>query len=251
MMREFGRVAASYESLGTEVVTIDPEPLGEDRDYRFNLMYCRDLFFMTPGGAVMAAMANHTRREEPSYAARTLARHGVPILHTVSGDGSFEGADALWLDPGRVIVGIGNRTNRSGFDQLRRVLANQGVETVSLPSTQTKTQHLLGSLQIVDRQLALVRSEIIDHAVIQFLRGNGFTVVNVPENDEVRERQAMNIVTIAPRTVIMTARCPATRSILERAGITVAAELEISQLINGAGGLACATGILARQRAFQ
>lgn len=45
----------------------------------------------------------------------------------------------------------------------------------------------------------------------------------------------------------MAAGCPETKQIYRNAGIEVVAELPILQLINGAGGLACATGILARK----
>jgi N-dimethylarginine dimethylaminohydrolase len=247
MTREYAALMAAFTGHGIRVETIDPTPLGTDRDYCYNMMYCRDLFFMTPRGAIMAAMANPTRAGEVPYAARTLERLGVPILHTVGRDGRFEGADALWLREDLVIVGVGNRTNREGFDQLAPLLADQGVTAVPLPSTQVQTQHLLGSLQLVDRDLALVREGIIDPAVTRFLQGEGLTVVPVPENSEVRERQALNIVTIAPRTIFMTNRCPETKRLYLRAGLTVAAELEISQLINGAGGLACATGTISRK----
>lgn len=246
MQLEYATIMETFLHLGVEVETIDPTPLGGDRDYRYNMMYCRDLFFMTPEGAIMASMANPTRRGEVPYAARTLERLGVPILHTVGADSRFEGADALWLRDDLVIVGVGNRTDQGAFMQISATLDPQGVTCIPLPSTQTRTQHLLGSLQIVDHDLALVREEIIDPGVTEYLRQQGFRVIGMPENSEVRQRQAMNIVVVAPRTIIMTARCPESKDIYLQAGLTVAAEVEISQLINGAGGLACATGIIAR-----
>lgn len=248
MEREYAGIMETFTRLGIRVETIDPAPMDGERDYQYNMMYCRDLFLMTPRGAIMAAMANRGRRREPAYAARTLERLGVPILHTISGEGRFEGADALWLSEQLLIVGVGNRTNREAFDQIAATLSPHGVTCIPLPSTQTRTQHLLGSLQLVDLDLALVRGEIIDPAVVSFLRQRGITVIHIPENREVREQQAMNIVVTAPRTVIMTAGCPESRELYERAGLTVAAEVAISQLINGAGGLACATGIIARSR---
>jgi len=246
MQEEYAGIMESFARLGIGVETIDPAPMDGERDYLDNMMYCRDLFLMTPWGAIMAAMANPGRRGEPAYAARTLARLGVPILRTVAGDGRFEGADGLWLGDNRLIVGVGNRTNRAGFEQIKAALSPHGVTCTPLPSSQTRTQHLLGSLQLVDHDLALVRHEIIDPAVVTFLRQQGVTVIDIPENEEVRQRQAMNIVVIAPRTVMMTAGCPQTREMYERAGLTVAAEVAISQLINGAGGLACASGIISR-----
>jgi len=248
MQEEYAGIMESFARLGIGVETIDPAPMDGERDYLYNMMYCRDLFLMTPWGAIMAAMANPGRQGEPAYATRTLERLGVPILWTVAGDGRFEGADGLWLGENRLIVGVGNRTNRAGFEQIKAALSPHGVTCTPLPSTQTRTQHLLGSLQLVGHDLALVRHEIIDPAVVTFLRGEGLNVVPVPENDEVRQRQAMNIVVVAPRTIMMTAGCPQTRELYEQAGLTVAAEVAISQLINGAGGLACASGIITRNR---
>jgi hypothetical protein len=45
----------------------------------------------------------------------------------------------------------------------------------------------------------------------------------------------------------MPAGCPETRRTFEDAGIEVAGEIRITELLQGAGGLACATGILARE----
>jgi N-dimethylarginine dimethylaminohydrolase len=248
LMREYAAVIAAFEAHGVTVTLIDPAPLDADQWRRYNMMYCRDLFFMTPRGAIVSEMANCVRAKEPLYAARTLAALGIPLLHTVSGEGRFEGADALWLRDDLVLVGVGNRTNREGYSQVRDVLAGQGVVCVALPSSQVTTQHLLGSVQIVDCNLALVRHQIIDPEVVRFLEEQHFSVARIPENREVRERQAMNIVTVAPRTVFMTAGCPETKELYLQAGLAIAAELELTQLINGAGGLACATGIVSRTK---
>jgi N-dimethylarginine dimethylaminohydrolase len=247
-MQEFSAAIAAFEALGIKVTLIDPTPLDSDPWHRYNMMYCRDLFFMTPHGAIIASMANDVRVKEPRYAAHSLKTLGIPLLHTVSGEGRFEGADALWLNDKLVVVGVGNRTNCEGYEQIRVVLGQQGVECVALPSTQATTQHLLGSVQIVDRDLALVRHGIISTDVINFLEEQGFAVVKIPENREVRIRQAMNIVTVVPRTIFMSAGCPETKLLYQEAGLKIAAELELTQLINGAGGLACATGILARHK---
>lgn len=243
---QLDRLIATFTFLGIHVTLVDPpEEISDTSNY--NMMFCRDTFFMTPKGAILANMANETRRGEVSHVARTFAKAGIPVLHTVDGDGRFEGADALWINKGLVAVGVGNRTNMPAFMQLQTVLGKQGIDSVPLTSTQRATQHLLGSLQLVDKDIALVREEIISPETTTFLEQYDFRIVGIPENLEVRNRQAMNIVTVAPRKVIMTAGCPETRRIYLDAGIEVIAELRISQLINGAGGLACTTGTLARK----
>jgi N-dimethylarginine dimethylaminohydrolase len=243
---EFLNIIRTFETRGITVLQIDPAPISGDRQYIYNMMYCRDLLFMTSEGAILSNMAGSTRRSEVLYAARTLKRQGIPVFHAVTGDGRFEGADALWADDKLVMVGVGGRTNREAYDQIKGVLRKVNVDCAAVPFRATRTQHLLGAVQIVDKDMVLVRHELVEREVVSFLENRHFKVVKIPENGEVGTRQALNIVTLSPRTVIMTNNCPETKAIFLRAGLTVAAELELTQLMNGAGGLACATGILSR-----
>jgi N-dimethylarginine dimethylaminohydrolase len=246
LAHEFEDIIRTYEALGISSILIDPDPLSEDRQYLYNMMYCRDLLFMTPEGTILSNMANSTRSAEVLYAARTLERQGIPVLRTVSGGGRFEGADAIWLGIKLVMIGIGSRTNLEAFEQIKGVLGKMDVDCIAVPYRATRTQHLLGAVQIVDRDLALVRHELVDREVLRVLEDQHFRIVTVPENEEVQSRQAMNIVTTAPRTILMMKGCPETRELFQLHGLTVAAELELTQVMNGAGGLACATGIISR-----
>jgi hypothetical protein len=109
-----------------------------------------------PSGAVVGRPASSVRAGEERWLARSLADLGIPILRTVGGHGTFEGADALWLTPERVLVGLGIRTNLEGARRLAATLAEQGIETmeVDLPHA---SMHLIGEIRIVDRDLAFVR----------------------------------------------------------------------------------------------
>ncbi|MDD3827847.1 MAG: arginine deiminase family protein [Anaerolineae bacterium] len=236
-----------YRGLGIEVVLIDPAPGGEDREARpfHNLMYVRDLFFMTPEGAILSRMASEVRAGEELLAARSLVGLGIPILRTVGGWGTFEGADALWAGAQTVLVGVGNRTNRSGFEQVKSCLEFQGVMAVEIPLP-ARVQHLLGLLQIVDDDLAVVRAGIAPPDLKVTLSGLGFRCIALDETAEVRAGQAMNFVTIAPRRIVMVAGNPGTRRILQDNGLEVEAEADLSELLKGAGGPGCATGILRR-----
>jgi N-dimethylarginine dimethylaminohydrolase len=219
---------------------------GDFSPAKHNLLYVRDLFFATPKGAVVSKMKGAVRAGEEKHAARALGQLGVPILKSISGRGTFEGADALWLNPKTVLCGVGNRTNAAGFRQLRGVLKKQGVKTVAV-AVPRGVQHLLGMLQLVDRDLAFVRTEVAPENLKTLLARGGVRVVPVPETEETTRRQGMNLVTVAPRKVVMAKHCPVLKRLYEKAGVTVAAELEIGQFIRGAGGLACAVGILARR----
>lgn len=246
MDKEYRQIIRLYRDLKINIHLIDSTKInGGDNNYLFNLMYVRDLLFMTPGGAILSRMAYDIRRQEVKYAKKALEKKEVPIKTAIKDNNTFEGADALWVNEKLVVVGTGNRTNKGGFRQVKEELERQGVDCISV-SVPEGIQHLLGVLQFIDSDKALVRIDLVGKDIIDVLEQNKIKVVAVHETEEIRSKQAMNFVTIAPRKIIMAAGCPQTKTIYKQAGIEIAAEVEITQLINGGGGLACATGILSR-----
>ncbi|MDD5669263.1 MAG: arginine deiminase family protein, partial [Candidatus Omnitrophica bacterium] len=211
----------------------------------FNLMFTRDLFFMTPRGAVICRMGTDVRSQETVYAERFLRKTGIRVRAVIAGPGTFEGADAVWITGAMVAVGVGRRTNEEGFRQLREELARDKITCCAVPNPRGSI-HLLGSVQLVDSSLALVRSGSSGPEIRTLLKKNRYRIVTIPENNEVIKNHAMNFVVLGPRKIVMPSGCPETRKIYERAGITVVGEISVTQLINGGGGLACASGILSR-----
>ena len=128
---------------------------------------------------------------------------------------------------------------------LKEALRKQGVKCARVPAP-VGVLHLLGALQFVDSGLALVRTELVDAKIIGLLKKNKIIIVPIPESREIKAKYAMNFVTVAPKIIIMPAECPRTKRIYEDAGIKILAEVPSTQLGNGAGGLACATGVLLR-----
>ncbi len=248
MEAEFRGIIELYKKLKIKSYLLNSQKMPHSvNQYLFNIMFTRDLFFMTVSGAILSRMASVVRRQEPRYAERELKKIGVRIRKVIQGNATFEGADALWINPRLVAVGVGKRTNHSGFVQFKEELQRDDIQCVGLPAP-CATLHLLGALQLVDKNLALVRVGLVKPEIISFLKENKIRIIKIPENNEVRNKQAMNFVTLAPKRIIMPAFCPRTKIIFQRHGIKVAAEIPVTQLINGGGGLACATGILARAR---
>ncbi len=247
LRRELSALAAVYRRLGVVVEWMDGGPFpGKRGTGRWNLMYVRDLFFTTREGAVLARMASLVRAGEEKFAARTLARLGVPINRGVAGRGLFEGADALWLDRETILCGVGGRTNDDGFRQLRQALAPQ--DALVLPVRVPRgAQHLLGLLQIVDRRLALLRADIAPASLRRLLGRRGFRVIAIPESEETTTQGGMNVVAVAPRLLVMPSGCPNLKRLYLRSGLRVAAETPAIELLKGGGGIACATGVLWRE----
>jgi len=123
-----------------------------------------------------------------SWAKGALHAAGVPVRTAIYGSGTFEGADALWINNSLVIVGVGNRTNAEGFRQIKEELMQDGVNCISVPSPCSST-HLLGSLQFIDSETALVRFGLSDsEIIINLLKENKIKMITIPENAEVIEK---------------------------------------------------------------
>ncbi|MEU4384631.1 arginine deiminase family protein [Promicromonospora sp. NPDC023805] len=246
---EIDVLAAVYRGLGIEVHMIPPlrvSSLGRSLAGA-NAMYARDLFWMTPGGAVLSRMASVVRAGEEAQAFALLASIGVPVVRSVSGTGTFEGADALSLRPDLVAIGYGRRTNPQGLAQAAAIAEEQGrhVITVAVPDG---VQHLLGVVQVLDEDLLAVRTELVRPEDVAALRNEGFDLLSVAESEEVRERLGFNFVVVGPRTVVMIAGSPGLEQLLTQHGVEVAASIAVPQLLRGAGGIACATAVLSRDR---
>lgn len=210
-----------------------------------NAMFVRDQFMLTPWGAVLGRMASEIRAGEEKWAQLTLAKAGIPLLALIRGQGTFEGADALWLSAKHLLVGVGNRTNQSGFKQIKDLLAEFSVK-VSAIEMPTNVQHLLGLLQIIAPNRALVRVDQAPTQLIRILQGARYSIVAVLESDEVVFNQGMNVLCLGPNRIVMPQNCPQLVELFSTHKIEIVAQVKIGQLLNAAGGIACATAPLAR-----
>ena len=233
-------IAQAYRAAGVTVHYLAPED-----EVPPNQMFMADLMFMTPEGMILARPASDVRAGEERHAARKLAELGIPIVRSISGLGTFEGADALWLDPTTVILGRGLRTNPVGVAQITSVLEEMGVAVipVDLPFG---TMHLMGMLRIVDGDLATAYPRQLAVSGVEALRERGYQIAFLPDEHEAHHRSAHNYVTVGPREILMSSNCPITQAFYERHGITCHT-VDVSELRKAAGAIGCLSGILQRE----
>jgi N-dimethylarginine dimethylaminohydrolase len=239
--REHDAIAAAYLDAGIDVAYVDPPATAAAQP---NLIFVADLLFMTPHGAILARPASTVRAGEERWVARRLADLGVPIARSVGGTGVFEGADALWLDTTTVLLAHGLRTNADGAAQVAAMLKEMDVDVV-VTDLPRGTMHLMGQLRIVDRDLAVARTDRLDDAALGALRAHGFTVEPFPDDAEMDAGFAHNIVTLGPREVLMPAGRPITQAFYESLGVRCRT-IVVDELIRAAGGIGCLTGVLRR-----
>lgn len=232
------------ESLGVEVLVIPTQ----DSKSQWNMTYCRDLFWSTPWGAVPARLTHPLRQAEEPHLQNLFKQCHVPQWTMSWKDETFEGADALWVRPDHVVIGVGHRTSEGAFQILKSSLNDRGVQVTALPCSHRQCQHLLGVVQIIDENLVLLRSEIAHPDVREFFCRENYEIIDIAESEDVAQRQAMNLVCVGPKEVLLPSDADTLTPVLERRGVHCHRVGSIEQFINGGGGLACATGILERSR---
>jgi N-dimethylarginine dimethylaminohydrolase len=233
-------LAQAYRDAGVEVYYVEP-----DKPPPPNLLFAADLMWMTPEGVILSRPASTVRAGEERWVARRLADLGIPLVRSVRGMGTFEGADAMWVNEGTVLIGRGLRTNADGTLQVRATLAEMGVTAV-IVDLPFGTMHLMGELRLVDHDLAYVWPGRVAVATVETLRAHGYTVHFLPDEEEAANLSAFNFVVLGPRQILMPAGCPRSQAAYEAAGITCHT-VEVGELLKAAGGIGCMSAVLWRE----
>lgn len=232
-------LAEAYRQAGVAVYYVKPTQPPPP-----NLMFVADLMLMTPEGAILGRPASTVRAGEERLLAQRLAELGVPILRSIRGRGTFEGADAAWLNPYSVLLARGLRTNRAGAAQVANALQEMGLEVIQV-DLPPGAMHLMGQLRFADRDLAIGWPGRLSQATSETLEARGYTLALIPDEAEAIQGSALNFVTLGPRHILMPDGNPNTQAFYEALGITCHT-VQIDELTKAAGGIACLTGVLQR-----
>ena len=210
-----------------------------------NLMFCADLFAMTPMGAILARPASTVRAGEEVCMASNLARLNIPIIKTILDQGTFEGADLMWVNAKTALLGIGHRTNKNAAFQIARLLEECDV-SLTLVDMPFGTMHLMGMLRIVASDLAIAWPRRTPHAAVTLLQEHGYQVVFIEENAETESNKAFNFVTLGPRKILMVDDNPQTKAFYESHQIECICT-PATELSKAAGAVGCLTGVIQRK----
>ncbi|MEM6354506.1 MAG: arginine deiminase family protein [Pseudomonadota bacterium] len=243
-VEEHAGLAALYRAEGVAVIEVPGSTTHP------NQMFAADLFAMTPEGAILARPASEVRAGEEVAVAAALAAARVPILATLMGRATFEGADMMWLDSGTVVLGRGLRTNDEAIGQIARVLQGLGVEIVAVDMP-WGVMHLMGMLRILAPDLAIAWPRRVPHGAVTALMERGYEVAFPPRDlPEAAVNTGLNVVTLGPRRILMPSVAgdrglEAMRAFYEGLGVEVLTA-PMDELRKAAGAVGCLTGIVAR-----
>lgn len=237
--KQHDEVADLYRQHGVKVFYVE-----EQREDRPNAVFCRDLMFMTPEGAIITRPGMAARRGEERYIAKALADLGVPIVRTINGDGMFEGANGMWVDRHTCILSTGSRCNRSGYEQVKNELERMGVTVYHMQQPYSNI-HIDGLMNTASEDVVMVHASQVPYDILDMMKKKGYYIVEAPSQTEVRNTFGCNFVALEPGLIVMPEGNPRCQEALEKAGIKVLT-VDISEIMKGRGALHCITAFLKR-----
>ncbi len=241
-VREHDHFASVIKGVGAEIVY-----LPDNDSLTMDSLYVRDAAAVSPKGVILCNMGKAARRGEPSIHGQAFEKAGIPVLGAVTGAGSIEGGDLIWLDDKTVAIGRTYRTNDEGIRQFKNMVGpNVHVEVTALPhyKGQSDVFHLMSIISPLDKDLQLIYSPLMPIPFREWLIAKGMQFVEVPDSEFAG--MGCNVLAIAPREVVMVKGNPETKRRMEAAGCKVHVIDADAISVPGEGGPTCLTRPLMR-----
>jgi N-dimethylarginine dimethylaminohydrolase len=236
LVEQHAAFVALLERLGCGVEVLQPTDDMPDACFTY------DPAFVIPSGVIELRGAKAVRAGEPPLLTADLEALGVPVVGRLTGDATADGGDMFWLDESTLAVGRSYRTNAAAIEQLRPMLAADGVsiEVFDLPHDLGPEfcLHLMSVVSPVREDLAVVFERLAPIALLQALASRGIEYVAVPEEDYLS--LGCNVLAVRPGVVVMAKGNDATAALLRNRGVEVHF-YEASEINKGEGGPTCLT----------
>ena len=213
------RYRQALAGLGCEVLSLPAEPALPDA------VFVEDVAVVLEEVAIMTRPGAMSRRGEGKAVAAILSRHRP--LRTIRGPGTLDGGDVLRI--GRTLyVGLSQRSDPAGIEQLRALLSDHGYTVQGLPVHDCL--HLKSAVTQVADDTVLLQPAWTDRAPFA-----DFRIIEV----DPQEAHAANALRVGAGVVYPDC-FPRTRKRLEQAGIAVTA-VDVSELQKAEGAVTCCT----------
>lgn len=200
LVAEHGAYVAALRDLGLMVDVLPP--LDDFPD----ALFTEDVALTFPEGAILLRPGAPTRAGEVAHIRKALAeRH--PRLLAMAGPGHADGGDVLRLAD-RVIIGLSDRTDRTGAEELAGLLAELGYRA-EVAETPQSVLHFKTGCSLIDERTVLTVPAMRDCPEFAGLE----VVVTLPG-----EEGAANILRVRD-TVLIGERWTATQAMLAARGV--------------------------------
>jgi len=173
---------------------------------------------------------------------------GIPVFGEVSEPGTSEAGDIVWLDSRTLLIGAGYRTNKSGIEQMRTLLAPKNIEVLSAPLPYghgpSACLHLMSLMSVLDEQTILVDLPWLAVETVELLKARGFRLIQIDDSE--RGTLACNVLALGNNRLIAIEENVKTNQRMREAGFDVRTFPGSEICVNGGGGPTCLTRPLLR-----
>jgi N-dimethylarginine dimethylaminohydrolase len=231
------------KSAGAEVLELPP---GDDLS--LDAVYAHDASLATDFGLVLMRPGKTNRVAEARHHGASCEPVGIPAFGAITAPGTTEAGDILWLDSTTLLVGHGYRTNATGIEQMRALLAPKGIEVLSAPlpygSGPEACLHLMSLISLLDEETVLVDLPWLAVETVELLRARGFKFIEIDYSE--RDTLACNVLALGGKRLLTIEENRRTNARLSDAGFDVRTFPGSEICINGSGGPTCLTRPLLR-----
>jgi N-dimethylarginine dimethylaminohydrolase len=227
-----------FQQLGIEISWVELEP--EKMPWQ---MFTRDFGVNSPDGVLIGRFRYLERKGEEIGAKRTLEKLGEKLLPRAIKRGAMEGGDCFWLDEETLLIGNGNRSTYSGFENAREIMAEYG-RRVFVIEFLSKWNHLDNNFAPLTDKLALVNEDALPGYLFGILDALGWELIRLP--GEYARTSEINLLALGEDRVL-SFKGNRLNQRLRALGLEVF-DPEYSIFVEHGGGVHCSTFELERDR---
>jgi dimethylargininase len=208
---------AALRSIGLEVIVLDAHA-----DYP-DAYFVEDTAVVTPQVAVITNPGADARKGEVDSIEPVLSKYRK--ITRIRAPGTLDGGD-VFIAAEHCFIGISDRTNPEGAEQLGQILEQSGYKWTPIPVT--GGLHLKSGVNYIGKNTLLVTREFASRGVF-----DKFAKIVIDDDEEL----AANTLWVND-TLLMSEGFPKTKKRLETLGLSII-ELDVSEAQKMDGGLTC------------
>lgn len=235
MLQEHKEFVKCYQDAGVEV-----EYLYADKE-RPNSVFARDFGGCVKEGYILGNFKLDMRYKEHVDYENCMKHLGIPKIGEVK-EGLFEGGDFMFMNEKWIAVGMADRTNEAGLQELKAILEPLGYEVTGVP-LKKEYLHLDMCFNLVDDHLAVAYVEGLPQEFRQMLQERDIELISVPE--EAIFLHGCNLQALGNRRVLSLKQNVKVNEEMAKRGMDVI-EMNITEILKAGGGPHCMTFPLIR-----
>ena len=161
-LKQHEQYCQALETCGLTVTTLDPDPNFPDSTF------VEDTAILTKDFAVITNPGAPSRRDETAQLKQIIQQY-YDRIYNIEAPGTLDGGDICQADD-LFLIGISNRTNETGAEQLRNILENEGYLTRIVDIRKSDSLlHLKSSLAYIGNNTLVLTQELENYkAFINF-----------------------------------------------------------------------------------